>query len=207
MRSNLKFEAEEYAKELWAEIEKIGSTQLATDEAKTAHIKIFFKRKDLSPPQRQAVMNVLQSLFSKYNSPFDPMPNVLELYHLWSNRQFQYFFKQRNEGSNRMDLTVYFNEKRIPLWQQDTIIENFQAYMNYKAGENRKKMLLPLLVCYGGALLLTFLTPNLLQQWGIIAPDAGWGVKIINGLGSFFLYFLIAKRVSSFWLDKVLLNK
>jgi hypothetical protein len=42
---------------------------------------------------------------------------------------------------------------------------------------------------------------------GILAPDAGWGIKTINVLGGLFFLFLIARRVNSFWLDKVLLDK
>lgn len=207
MRENLNFDAAQYAQELWAEVEAVGYEKLATEEAKSNHMREFFKRKNLSPPQMKAVVSALQNQFAKEDTRFDPMPTVIELYDLWSNRQFHYFFNDGKNGSTNIDLTTYFNEKKIPLWQRDTIVENFHAYMNYKAGENRKKMVLPLLVCYGSAILLAFLTPALLQRYGIIAADAGWGIKIINGFVSFILFFLIARKVNSFWLDKVLLDK
>jgi hypothetical protein len=207
MGENIKFDAAQYAQELWAEVEKVGYDNLATEEAKSNHMKAFFKRKKLSPYQIKAVIAALQTQFDQEDARFDPMPTVFELYNLWSNRQFHYFYKNEKDGSKKMDLSPYFNEKRTPLWQRDMIVENFHAYMNYKAGENRKKVLLPLVVCYGGAILLAFLTPILLQRLGVIALDAGWGVKIVNGFMSFILYFLIARKVNSFWLDKVLMNK
>jgi hypothetical protein len=214
MGKNIKFDAEQYAQELWAEVEKMGYDKLATEEAKSTHMKGFFKRKNFSPYQVKAVIDALKVQFEQEDARFDPMPTVLELYDLWSNRQFHYFYKDGQMSpstaittSSTMDLSPYFNEKRTPLWQRDMIVENFHAYMNYKAGENRKKILLPLLVCYGGAILLAFFTPSLLQRLGLIAYDAGWGTKLVNGFVSFILYFLIARKVNSFWLDKVLLGK
>jgi hypothetical protein len=207
MGKNIQFDATQYAQELWAEVEKIGYNQLATEEAKSKHMRDFFKRKNLSPYQIKAVIAALQTQFEQEDARFDPMPTVFELYNLWSNRQFHYFYNNEKGDSKNMDLSPYFNEKRTPLWQRDIIVENFHAYMNYKAGENRKKIFLPLLVCYGGAIVLAFLTPYIMQKLGIMAHDSGWGVKIINGFLSFVLYFLIARKVNSFWLDKVLLKK
>jgi hypothetical protein len=210
MENRKKINAEKLAEQLWSSAMS-KPENLMTDAAKEAHIRAFFKKHQLSPSQQKAVLDALtQTIEAEEN--FKPSPNILELYDLWTHKQFHYFFKNTDTQSlsmtpNDFDFSRYFDEKKIPIWQRDKIIEGFQLYMNAKARENRKKIIVPLLVCFGGALVLAFLTPMILQKLGWLSPDAGWGVKTVNVIGSFIFLFLIAKRVNNFWLNKVLLGK
>lgn len=210
MENNKKFDAAKMAEELWAELDA-NFDNLRTDAAKRTHTNAFFRKKKLTQGQVQAVVAELQKQLGA-NREFDSLPQVMELYELWTRKQFQYFFKNPSANvlqlnAKEFDLSRYFDEKKTPIWQRDKIVEHFHAYMIVKSSENRKKVLVPLLVCYGSALILAFLTPMILQRLGLLAPDARWGIKAINVLGSFFFLFLIARRVNSFWLDKVLLGK
>lgn len=210
MEKNKKFDAEKIASELWEEV-VAKDDKLTTDSAKRIHINAFFRKKKLTQSQSEAVIAAMSNLIS-IEKDFTSMPYVLEMYDLWTNKQFHYFFKDKNAtighlNMSDMDLSRYFNEKKIPLWQRDVISENFMVYMQLKSRENRSKVIIPLLVCYGGTLVLALFTPMILQRFGFLAPDAGWGIKVLNTIGSFFFLFLIARRVNSFWLDKVLLGK
>jgi hypothetical protein len=210
MENNKKFDAERIADELWADMES-KSDNLRTDAAKTKHLTDFFRKNRLTKQQAEQVVDNLQKQLAT-DKEFDVFPHVLELYDLWIHKKFHYFFEDKDTTigyltTSNLDLTRYFNEKKTPMWQRDQIIMNFLEYMHVKSRENRKKVFVPLLVCYGGALILALFTPMILQRLGVLAPDAGWGIKILNTLGSFFFLFLIARRVNSFWLDKVLLGK
>jgi hypothetical protein len=210
MENNTKFDAQKMAEELWADLEA-NADNLRTDATKRAHTNAFFRQKQVTKVQAQAVITELTKQLEA-NKEFSSLPQVMELYDFWTRKQFQYFFKDPDVhtlqlNTKALDLTRYFEEKKIPIWQRDQIVEHFHAYMIVKSSENRKKVLVPLLVCYGSALILSFLTPMIMQRLGILAPDAGWGIKTINVLGGLFFLFLIARRVNSFWLDKVLLDK
>jgi hypothetical protein len=210
MKDNKKFDAEKMAEELWADLDA-HADNLRTDAKKQAHTNAFFQKKKLTYSQAQAVIRALQRQLSA-NTEFNSLPQVMELYDLWTHKQFHYFFKDSQSNMMQIstrdfDLSRYFDEKRIPLWQRDKILEDFHAYMVVKSAENRKKVFIPLIVCYGSALILAFLMPMIFQRLGILKPDAGFFLKTINVLGSFIFLFLIARRVSSFWLDKVLLGK
>jgi hypothetical protein len=210
MEKNKKFDAEKLADELWADMEA-KSESLRSDAAKMKLLKAFFKKYQLDKPQAEEVMASLQRHLAT-DLGFDVSPLILELYDLWTHKQFHYFFKDKDTTIKRLntsdiDMTRFFNERKIPMWQREQIIIEFFMYMQDKSRENRQKVFIPLLVCYGGALLLALFTPMILQRLGFLAPDAGWVIKILNTIGSFIFLFLIARRVNSFWLDKVLLGK
>jgi hypothetical protein len=210
MENNKKFDAAKMAEELWADLDA-NADNLRTDVTKRAHTNAFFKKKQLTQVQAQAVITELQKQLGA-NREFSSLPQVQELYELWTRKQFHYFFKDPKTNlmqvtTQNFDLSRYFDEKKTPIWQRDKIVEHFHAYMIVKSSENRKKVLVPLLVCYGGALILAFLAPMIMQRLGFLNPDASWMLKTINVFGSFFFLFLIARRVNSFWLDKVLLDK
>jgi hypothetical protein len=210
MENNKKFDAQKLADELWVEIQA-QSDRLKTDTAKRNHTNNFFKKHQLNQKQiQQVIANMSMQLDAE--KEFNSLPIVLELYDLWTKKQFHYFFKEDTPNlmglnANNFDFTRYFDEKKIPMWQRDPIIEHFSFYMSAKARENRSKILIPLVVCYGTALILAFFTPTIMQRFGVLAPEAGWGIKTINVIGSFIFFFLIARRVNSLWLDKVLLGK
>lgn len=210
MKNNEKFDAEKLAEQLWSDVMSKSDT-LTTDAAKRAHTDAFFRKHQLSKTQVQAVIACMSNQ-GKAKKDFVPLPYVLELYDLWTHKQFHYFFKDEKTkllsmNADSFDLSRYFNEKKIPIWQRDTIVEHFHFYMNAKARENRSKIIVPLVVCFGGAIVLAFMTPMILRHLGWLSPDAGWGIKTVNVIGAFIFLFLIAKRVNNFWLNKILVEK
>lgn len=210
MENKEKFDAPKLADELWVEIQA-QSDKLKTDAAKRNYTNNFFKKHQLSQKQIQQVIANM-SLQLEAEKTFNSLPIVLDLYDLWTKKQFHYFFKEEDPNligldADTFDFNRYFDEKKIPMWQRDPIIEHFSFYMSEKARENRTKILIPLVVCYGTALILAFFTPTIMQRFGVLAPEAGWGIKTVNSIGSFIFLFLIARRVNNFWLDKMLLGK
>ena len=92
MENNKKFDAAKMAEELWADLEA-NADNLRTDATKRAHTNTFFKKKLLTHIQVQAVVAELQKQLGA-NKAFDSLPQVIELYELWTRKQFQYFFKK-----------------------------------------------------------------------------------------------------------------
>ena len=164
---------------------------------------IFGKGSALNTAQKALVLAHLNDRI-RIAKTFNPQPYVDKLMEIHDTDEFDEFEKQDTDGDTIFDFEEYFKAENFTKEQLALIEIGFYKRQSGNATTLSKKFRLLFFISVLFIIIPPFFIPNLLQRLGWISVDAGWFTKIVIGLLSLILLFLLTRKLFGMYANKVL---